>query len=231
MIVPPRKEVLDDAHVMAGIDVDDIETGLLGANGGVAIPAAHVGDIGLVHGARLNRVEPVANDMRRGKRDHPAETIGDVKPVVNQLDCSQTAMRMDLVRDKRQRADIAVIPQPGLVGRRQVGGRVDFRLLCRDHRPTTFRLDPAHLRLGIGIAIAHAGTVGHLVEAVSCRQRSDFHRFEKHVVAGISHRLAVVHSAVVASATVCRTVCDGRITGFDHLASKIIQSYNYAIVT
>ena len=47
------------------------------------------GNIGLIHGSRLNRIQPVANDMRRRKRDHPAEAIGGVQAVVNQLDFSQ----------------------------------------------------------------------------------------------------------------------------------------------
>ena len=92
--------MLDDAHVMAGIDIDDVEPRLARPERRLPVPAAHLGDIGLVHAARLHRVGAVRDDVRGGERNHPAVAIGRVQAVVDQLNRRKTAVFVDLVGDQ-----------------------------------------------------------------------------------------------------------------------------------
>src|ERR1700761_5437239 len=43
------QEMHRQAEIVAGIDIDDIETGLLGANTGVTMPAAIITDVAGIH--------------------------------------------------------------------------------------------------------------------------------------------------------------------------------------
>ena len=66
-----RQELLENAEPMAGIDIDEIVAGVLGAQGGGAMGAAQIADVGLVHGARLDRI--VIDSSRRSS---PIAAIG-----------------------------------------------------------------------------------------------------------------------------------------------------------
>ncbi len=178
VVMAAGQEVLQHAHVVAGIEIDDVEAGLFGAQRGIAIPAAHVGDVCLVHCARLDRIEAVADGVRGSERDHPAETVGDVQAVVHKLDGREAAMGVDTFRNGGKGREIAVVPKTGFVGWRQVRCRVDFRLLGGNDGPTAFSLHAAQMGFRIGIAVAHAGTVGHLIETVARRHGADLDGFE-----------------------------------------------------
>ena len=127
--------------------------------------------------------------MGGGERDHPAEAVGDMQAVVHELDGGEAAMGVDALRDGGKGRKVPVVPKARLVGRGQVRGRVDFRLLGGDDTPAAFRLHAAQPGFRIGIAVAHAGTVRHLVEAVGRRDRPDPDGFEENVEAGITNHV------------------------------------------
>ena len=65
VVAPALQEMHRQRQIVAGVAVDDVETGLPGAQRRLAMPAPIVADILLVHGPRLRRVIGVHRLVRR----------------------------------------------------------------------------------------------------------------------------------------------------------------------
>jgi hypothetical protein len=104
--------MLRHTKIVTGIDIDDVEAGALGAKGRVAVPAAQVGDIRLVHRPRLDRIASRSHYRNMGRRhgDFSAVAVGRVHAVVAELDAGQRAMGMDRVRHSGEDRDIVIVP-------------------------------------------------------------------------------------------------------------------------
>ena len=189
VVVPPRQEVVQAAHGVSGVGVDDVVTDVDGAANRVAVPPAHIGDIGLGHRSRLHRVVIPGHDGKvlRSKWDFATDQVRTVEPVVGEFDTGQRAALVNHVGDPGQPGQILLVPDPQFDERPDIGRGVDLNLFGADHSPTSFGLHPAHVGLAGGIPVAHAVAVRYLVEAVTCRHRADLYRLEEDVVARIAH--------------------------------------------
>ena len=189
MVVALQQEVLEKRQIVACIDIDDVETDFPCQQRRLAVPAAEVRDVRLVHGAGLQGVVAVHHGMRGRQRGNAAVAVVGVQPVMDEFDRGEASMGMDGVHRQPERRHAGLVPQPRLVGGRDVGGRVDFRLLGGDHAPSALGLDAAKRGFRIRVAVPHAGAVRHLVEAVGRGDRADPDRLEQDVVSGVPHGL------------------------------------------
>ena len=108
---------------MGRIDVDDVEAGLLRAQCRVAVPAPQIGDIGLVHGARLHRIVGESGDRHMGgaERHLAGIKVRAVGAVVGELDTGQGIVFVHRIGHARERGNVAIVPQPELDVRRDIG--------------------------------------------------------------------------------------------------------------
>ena len=100
--IPARGDELEGQIAMAGIAIDDVEAGLLGAPRGIGLPAQEGADIGLVHGAGLLGIEIVVGPARGREAGFAAGAIGGLDAAMPELDPGQRAMGVDAVGDARQ---------------------------------------------------------------------------------------------------------------------------------
>lgn len=105
---------------------------------------------------------------------------------MHELYGGKTPMGVDALRNGVERRQVAVVPESSFVGRCQVRCRMNLRFLGGDDGPTAFRLHAAQMGFRIGVAVAHAGTVGHLIETVACRDGANLDGLEENIEAGIS---------------------------------------------
>ena len=179
---------MQTAQRMGRVDINDVEAGVLGPERRRLVPAAQVGDVLLVHGARLHGIvrEGRHGQVRRAHRHLAGSQVGPVHAVVGELEPGQRAVRVNRFGHAGEDRDVPLVPQPQLDEGRDVGAVVDLALLGADHAPAAFGLDAAQDGHGGWVAVAHAVAMRHLVEAVGRRHRPDLHRLEEDVVAGIA---------------------------------------------
>ena len=173
---------------MAGVDVNDVETRLSRPDRRVAVPAAKRADVVLVHGPRLDGFVRVHQGVRGRERRNAAQAIGGVDAAVNEFDRGEAPVRVDAIGEGAEAVDVGVVPKAPLIGRRQIGRRMDLDLLGRHDAPSPLGLDRLVRQIGVGIAMTHARAMGNLVEAIARPDRPDLHRLEENVVSSVAHR-------------------------------------------
>ena len=185
-VVAARQEVLQQAQVVSGIDIDNVETGLPGPQHGLTVPMPETGNVGTVHGPCLARI-PVLQGDGNGRHGHLArQAVVTGHAAVDQFTRRQRAVAFHAVDHSCHDRNVLAGPQARLDGRRDVTCVMEVALLGGDHRPAALGLHAAHGRHGAGIVGSHAVAVRHLVEAIACRDRSYGHRFEQDVVLRIT---------------------------------------------
>src|SRR4249919_2695203 len=198
VVFPPLKELMGNRQIVRGVDVDDIEPGFSRANRGVTMPSAQVSDVLLVHGPSLNRVIVDDRTMRRRERSKSRTPVRDRPPVMHYLDRGKRSMLVHCVGHQRHGRDVPVIPQPALMERLAVGGRMDLGFLSRNDGPAAFGLYAAQPCERLRLGPADAGAVWHLVETISRSHRPDAYRLEQHVVARVASHEGRITSIVSA---------------------------------
>ena len=184
-VAPALQEMHGQRQIVPGIDIDDVEARLAGADRRLPVPAAIVADILAVHRARLEWV--VARDLvHRSDRHLAAVEIGGRWAVVGQLDGGQRAMLVHRLAHQRVVRDVVIVPQPRLDIGRHVAAGMDLAFLGRDHGPAALRLHAPHGGMGVRVAVAHAVAMRHLEKAVLRGDRPDADRLEQDVVARIA---------------------------------------------
>ena len=174
---------------MGRIDIDDVEAGLAGALGGIAMPAPDVADVLLVDAARLHGIG-ARGDADEIQRWLAGGEAGDVIAADPELAAGERPLAMHRLGHQPLGADIFIVPEPGIGIGRVVGARMDRAIFGVHHGPAALGLHAAHGGQGTGQGPAHAGAMRHLIEAVACRQRPDAHRLEQDVVTRIAQCIA-----------------------------------------
>ena len=170
------------------VDVDDVESGALGAHGGIAMPAPIGADVGSVHRARLDRiVAGIDWRMLHGNRHFAAIETGVPRTGMGELNSGQGTMEMHAFIHACKHWDVAIVPQPPLDQGRHIAGRMNVGFLGADHGPATFGFHAPHGRHGAGKAHSHPVAMRHLEEPVLGRDRSDSDWLEQNVVTRIPH--------------------------------------------
>ena len=176
---------------MAAVDVDDIETGIARAQGGIDIILLDLTDVVVVHLVTIGQgleFRGVLADAARGAARLHAGRVGRAVP---QLDAGQRAVLVDFVAHGTQVAHIAFIPDPGRNPHRVVGFGMDRAVFGVDRAPSALGLDAAMGGLEAGLFRTRADAVRALVEPVFHHLRTNLDRFEKDVVfgrSGVCHR-------------------------------------------
>ena len=183
VVVARREEVHEEREIVGCIHAHDVEARRLRVHRGAAVPAAVVGNVGLGHGARMDRVDLVDRPRARRHRHLAARQVACVVAHVGELDRCEAPVPVHELRHAGQGGDVTLVPQPHLAG--GLGGGVNVALLGADDRPAPLGLHPAHHRHRGGMEPPHAVAVGHLVEAVAGGDRADPHRLEQNVVTGV----------------------------------------------
>ena len=105
-----RREKLSEQVAVGRVDIDDVESGPLGAFGSFDVPSAKISNIALVHGAALGGEHAC---RREGERTHASVMCGKVgarTAAVPELDARQGAMAVDLLDHQRVGADVLLVP-------------------------------------------------------------------------------------------------------------------------
>ena len=98
---------------MPGIDIDNVESGCLCTQRCIAVPQAHLGNIGLVHLLALpGRIK--GGQAFRPKRRFARPQVRGVLPAVPQFHPRQRAMRVNGIGHSGQIAGVGIIPQAGI---------------------------------------------------------------------------------------------------------------------
>lgn len=107
--------MLRDAQIVAGVHIHDIEARAPGTQCCLAMPAAQVANVLLVHGARLYRT--VVDDRPvRGRERHLARAMVRAGgALVHEFDGCQGPMLVHGIRHESEGGDIGIRPQPALV--------------------------------------------------------------------------------------------------------------------
>jgi hypothetical protein len=176
---------------LGGVDVDDIEAGVAGAQRGVAMPAPEFADIGFIHRARL-----VGNADRIGHvghvhRDFVGKQVGAARAADPELGAGERAVLVHHLGHQRVRPDIALVPHRRVGMRQVVRGRMYRTILGTDHAPAALGFDAAQRGHHARSQPAEAGAVRHLVEPVGRGDRPDPDRLEENVVACVSGHIQV----------------------------------------
>lgn len=125
---------------MRGIDISDVEARSFGAQGGIAMPAAHFTNVGQVHGPGLERVASQVGHARDTKGNLPCTQVGDAGAAQAKLDPCQGTVCMNLLGHQSMGPHIAVVPQ-GCTGMgRIVDCGVHGTVFSVDHSPAAFGL-------------------------------------------------------------------------------------------
>ena len=95
---------------MAGIDIGDVEADIPCQQRRLPVPAAEGGDVGLVHGARLQGVVAVHDDGGRRYWGNPAVAIVGMQPVMDEFDSSKAPMGVDGVHGQPQGRHAGLVP-------------------------------------------------------------------------------------------------------------------------
>ena len=111
---------------------------------------------------------------------------GLIWALVHELDPGERAVSVDCLDHASQGGDVLLVPEPRLGKGTDVAAVVDLAFLGADRAPAAFGLDAAQRRLRAGVAVAHAGAMGHLVEAVFGRHRPDGNRLEENIVTRVA---------------------------------------------
>ena len=125
---------------------------------------------------------------------------------MDELNGGQRTVFVNGVCHQVQGGDIFVGPEAGFVCGGQIGGRMDFGFLGGHNAPTALGLDAAMGCFGVGVTIAHASAMGHLVKAIARGVGADLHGFEQDIKTRIAHgsgSCLVVAKLGVMEVTVC----------------------------
>ena len=111
-------------------------------------------------------------------------------------------MFMDPLGDAGEQAHVPLVPEARHAIGAVVGARVDGAVFGIDHAPAALGLDLAEAPQAAGKIDAHAGAMGHLVEAIGRGDRADAQRLEQKVVARIARRRASSDGRIAVSAVI-----------------------------
>ena len=176
------QQELAQQEPVAGVDVDDVETGSLGTPGGLDVPAAELSNVRLVHLPGLDRIEDACGPAPGAEGRLARVEVRAGGASVPELDAREGAVGVNLVDHQGVGAHVLVVPDRCRRIRIVVARWVDGAVLRAHHAPPAFGLDLAHARQGLRPAIAHSRAVGDLVEAVLRGHRADANRLEEDVV-------------------------------------------------
>ena len=190
------QEVHGQRQVVAGVDVDQIKAGCFGAQRGVAVPAPVVGDVALVHGARLRRVAVFAGLVRRCQQHFARVQVGGGRAVVREFDAGQRAVRVHLVAHQAQRRYVVLVPQARLDIGRNIARGVDLALFGADDGPAALCFDLTHGGVRLWHGVAHTVAVWYLEEAVLGDNRADSQRLEQDVKTGVAGHGTAIFGAL-----------------------------------
>ena len=186
-VAASREEIHGQSDVVAAIDVDQIEARISGPQDAVAVPAAKLADIVVIHGTRLNRVMAVGGRrVRRPQRDLPAVEVGERRAVADEFGTGQRAMRVDRIGPVPHADDVVLVPKLRFRIGSGLGMRGERTLLGTHDSPSALGLHASHGGVGARQQVAHAAAVRHLEEAVAGRHGADLDRLEEDIEAGIA---------------------------------------------
>ena len=113
VVVPARQEMHRQREVVAGIDIDEVEAGLARVERALAMPAAYVADVVLVHRPRGDRIDAVGTGRADGASGISRDSrFADAVAVMDELDAGEAAVRVDKLGRARQIGDVLLVPKP-----------------------------------------------------------------------------------------------------------------------
>ena len=194
LIALPGKKMARHCAVVSCVNHHNVETGLAGPKGCLAVPAAVIADILPTHRACLDRMlMPCDRAMFRTNRHFPRVKTAAVLAVVDKFNPCERAVLMHRIHHCGKVRQITVIPHAGFRKRLHVTRWMKVTLFCSDDSPAAFRLHAAHADHAVGEHPPHAVAVGNLIKPVWCRHRTDCYGVKENVVTGVTlhiHRLA-----------------------------------------
>ena len=177
---------MQPAEGVPGVDVDDVVAGLQRAADRVAVPAPQVGDVGLGHRPRLDRVVVRSEATGRccgAERGLPAVQVRAVEPVVRAARCRPARRPRGSCRRSARAPGRSWSSQSrsSMNGPMSEVGWISTCSVQTTAQPPsalTWRMAASARR----VAVAHAVAVRHLEEAVPSGDRADRDRLEEDVV-------------------------------------------------
>ncbi|MEI2807145.1 MAG: hypothetical protein V9G18_14785 [Albidovulum sp.] len=170
---------------MRGIDIDDVESGREGPPRRRPVPVAQGADVVQVHPLALPGIafghQAVGPEGRLAR-----QRVRRSLAAVPKFDPGKGAVGMDRRGHRCVVSHVAVVPERGIGRVGVVRAGMDRAVFGIHHAPAALGLDPSHGGERVGVEVAHAGAVRHLVEAVGRGDRADPDRLEEDVEAGVA---------------------------------------------
>ena len=171
---------------MGGIDIDHVETRIARPQSRLAVPAAQVLYVRLVHRAGLKRVACQIWQAGNIHRGQPGIQVRTARTAVPQFGPRERPMFVHLVGHQPIGANVAVVPKRRMYTGQVIRGWMDRIVFSANHAPPPFRFDTAHRGEGAGAQKTHAGAMRHLEKAVFGGDRPDFDGLEQDVITRIT---------------------------------------------
>jgi hypothetical protein len=109
-----RRQEVRQQVAMGRIDVDDVETRLLGALGRFPVPAPELANVRLVHGPGLERIADADRYAGHVHRDLAAVQIARACAAEPELGAGQRAVLVHRLGHQRMRLDVGLVPEAGV---------------------------------------------------------------------------------------------------------------------
>src|SRR5579875_268412 len=192
LVVITREEWERQVGVRA-VAIDNVESSIASASRRLDIEFLDAIDVVLIHlvtiGQRLELGGILARAARRLARFH----AWCMRASVPELHAGQGAVFMDLLRHRREIADIAIVPQAGRQTMRIVRLRMDRAIFGVHCGPATFGFQRAVRRLKAGPIRPCADTVRDLIESIFEDLGTNLDRLEQDVEFAFGHYLFERH--------------------------------------
>ena len=179
--------MLQQRHIVASINIDNIKAGCSCAFCGICIPATNIANVSLVHRSCLNRIVRVDRHCRNSHRRNTAVLVGRMMTVINQFHGSQSTKLVDGPGGELHGRNICIIPKPSFGVGTYFRTRVNFYFLGTNDTPAPLRFDPPIFCLCLRPYMPKRVTVGNLIKSIGRRDRTNPDRLEQTIEAGLRH--------------------------------------------
>jgi hypothetical protein len=184
LVVEGREELHREVRVRP-VHVDDVEAAIAAADRSLRPSALHALDVSCLHLLGNHVRLEIAGELARRDRRHPRLVVRDVRPAVIELEPRECPVLVGGVGHQPQGAHVVLVPEARGDQRRLVGVRRERGVLGAHGGPAALGLDAAMRGLRPRLLGPEAGAMGHLIEAVPERLRSDPDPFEQDLVVRI----------------------------------------------